>query len=322
MTGARVVITDANFHDVSAETNAATMAGATIERFNCISAGEVENVVKGANVAVVQFAPFSAKAAAAMASAGTVVRYGVGYNNLDVTAIRHYGLRAAYVPDYCTDEVADHTAAMALALLRKLTQFDASVRGGNWDVQATGWPMTPLRQVVVGFLGYGRIARSVARRLAPFGMRSFAHDPHVDVSASDIPAEAVSRGELFARSDCLCLHALSNETTVGIINASAIAQMKPTAYVVNTGRGDLIDESALASALTHGRLAGAALDVFEVEPLKANSPLQSVPNLLLSPHGAWYSDAAVARLQDMVADEIARALDGRPVRCPIPENAA
>ena len=317
MTAARVVITDANFQDVAAETRAALTAGAHFERFDCSSSSEVEAVVEGANVAVVQFAPFSAKAAAAMASGGTVIRYGVGYDNLDIPAIRRCGLRAAYVPDYCTEEVADHTAAMALSLLRKLAQFDTSIRSGAWDVHGVGFPMLPLANSVIGFLGFGRVAQSVAQRLSAFRVSFIAHDPYADVRESNIAVGPVSLDELFAQSDCLCLHAPSSDATASIVNADTIAQMKSTACVVNTSRGNLIDEAALAKALADGSLAGAALDVFGSEPLGAASPLRLAPNLLLTPHAAWYSDAAAARLQAMVADEISRALDGRPIRCSI-----
>ena len=320
MTGARVVITDANFRQVDAETRAAMGGGAAIERLNCRHVGEVEEAVAGASVAVVQFAPFSAKAAAAMASGGTVIRYGVGYENLDIPAIRRLGLRAAYVPDYCTEEVADHTAAMVLTLMRKLMSFDASVRKGAWSAQAVGPPMAPLSEAVVGFLGYGRIAQAVASRLAGFGPQFIAHDPHVNPETAKVAAARVCLDELFSRSDCLCLHSPSNRDTSGIVNAITIARMKPSACIVNTARGDLVEETALAEALAEGRLGGAALDVFGSEPLGPSSSLRSAPNLLLSPHAAWYSDTAVGRLQGMVADEITRALHGRPPRCPIPDT--
>jgi len=314
----RVVVTDATFADVAPEAAAAQAAGAAFARLDARTPEAVAEAVAGATVAVVQFAPFTAAAARTMAEGGTVIRYGVGYNNLDLDAIRARGLRAAYVPDYCTDEVADHTAALALALLRRITALDASLRRGEWAVQAVAAPMPPLAQTVVGFLGFGRIARAVAARLRGFGVTLIAHDPFYAASAGDPPVDMVDRDTLLARSDCLSLHAPSTPETLRIVNARTLAAMKPTATIVNTARGDLVDEGALADALVRGRLAGAALDVFVEEPLAADSPLRSAPNLILSPHAAWYSDVAVRRLQDLVADEIARALEGRPLRRPIP----
>ena len=319
MTGSRVVITDASFLHVDAERQAVERGGATLELRDCRTAGEVEEAVAGAKVAVVQFAPFSARAAAAMASGGAVIRYGVGYENLDMKAIRRCGLQAAYVPDYCTREAADHTAAMVLALMRRLVPFDSSVRTGDWSAERLGMSLIPMSEAVIGFLGYGRIAQAVAARLSHFGSRFITHDPHANPETAQFAATKVSLDDLFSQSDCLCLHSPSNKETSGIVDAANLRLMKRSAYIVNTARGDLIEEAALADALSEGRIAGAALDVFSSEPLADTSPLRSASNLLLSPHAAWYSDRAVERLQGLVADEIARALGGRQPRCPIPD---
>ncbi|RZV99175.1 MAG: C-terminal binding protein [Rhodobacteraceae bacterium] len=312
-----VVITDATFPDVAAERQAAEAGGATFQRHSCKDAGEVAEAVRGADVVVVQFAPFTREAAQNMAEGGRVIRYGVGYNNIDIDALAERNLTAAYVPDYCTDEVSDHTAALALALLRKLPAFDRSVRSGDWDTQGVAKSMPPFSETVVGFLGFGRIARAVASRLSSFGMKIVAHDPFLKGDGRP-NVELVSERDLLARSDVLSLNAPATEDTLHFLNANRLAQMKPTAIVVNTARGDLIDEHALAEALEKGTIAGAGLDVFEEEPLSPTSPLRSAPNLLLSPHAAWFSNAAVARLQGLVADEISRALKGEPARQPIP----
>ncbi len=314
----RVVVTDATFPDLGPETAAATAAGAALVRAACRTEAEVADAVAGARVAVVQFAPFGAAAAAALAPGATVIRYGVGYDNLDLAALAAHGIAAAYVPDYCTEEVADHTAAMLLALLRKLPAFDASVRAGRWEPVAIGRPLRPFAETTVGFLGFGRIAQGVARRLAPFGFRFLAADPAFAPGPAAPPVTRVELDGLLGGSDALSLHAPATPETVGMIGAAALGRMRPGAVLVNTARGDLIDAAAVADALASGRLAAAALDVFPTEPLPADGPLRTAPNLLLSPHAAWYSDAAVARLQSLVADEIARALAGRPPRRPIP----
>jgi D-3-phosphoglycerate dehydrogenase len=316
----RVVITDATFPGVALEEAAARAQGADFTRATCRTAEDVADAVKGADVAVVQFAPLTATAIAGLASGATVIRYGVGYNNLDLDALNAKGIRAAYVPDYCTEEVADHTAAAILLLLRKFPAFEAQVRRGEWNVMQVAKPLPAFRNTTVGFLGFGRIAQEVARRLAPFGFRLIAHDPYFK---ADWPGLAlVSLTELLALADALTLHAPATPDTVGIINERTLSQMKPTAVLINSARGDLIDEAALAQALVAGRLGGAALDVFVVEPLPDDSPLRRAPNLTLTPHAAWYSDVAVERLQTLVADEITRALTGQPVRRPIPGTVA
>jgi D-3-phosphoglycerate dehydrogenase len=316
----RVVVTDATFPDVDKEEAAARAAGAVFERHACKTAEEVAAAVKGADVAVVQFAPLTRAAIAGLAPGATAIRYGVGYNNFDVPALNDHGIKAAYVPDYCTAEVADHTAASLLALLRKLPALDASVRKGDWAAVAVSKPLKSFSETTIGFLGFGRIAQEVAARLAPFGFRFLAHDPYFTgsfprLTLADLPT-------LLAGSDALTLHAPATPETTGIINATTLAQMKSTAVLVNTARGDLIDEAALAAALTAGKLAGAALDVFQTEPLPADNPLRQAPNLLLGPHAAWYSDVAVDRLQSLVADEITRALTGQGVRKPVPGSTA
>lgn len=313
----KCVVTDFTFAALDRERALAEAAGATFEAHQCRSADEVTEAVRGADVALVQFAPFTAEAVAAMRPRGAVVRYGVGYDNVDVSAARKRGIAVAYVPDYCVDEVADHTAALVLTLLRRLPVFDRSVRAGRWQAVKVAESMPAFRETTIGFLGFGRIARAVRERLAPFGFRFIAHDPQVaGDSAKGI--ELVGLDDLLARSDALSLHAPLTEATRHIVGKAALARMKRTAVVVNSSRGNLIDEAALAEALATGVIRAAALDVFEREPLPAASPLRGAPGLLLTPHVAWYSDGSLGRLQTLAGEEAARALRGEALRCPVP----
>ena len=307
-----VVVTDYTFPDLHQE---AAAAGADFGAHQCRSAEEVAAAVAGARVAVVQFAPFGPAAAAAMQAGGTVIRYGVGYNNIDLAACAAHGLRVGYVPDYCADEVADHTAAAALTLLRKLMAMDASVRRGEWAAVRVAKPMKPFGQTQFGFFGLGQIGRAVLARLKGFGFQFLAHDP--GVTALD-GVEMVSAEVLLQRADIISLHAPATGVTTGYFNAARLATMQPHAMIVNSARGQLIVEEDLAEALTKGVIAGAALDVFHVEPLPADSPLRTAPNLMLTPHAAWYSEAAIHRLQELVAEDIARALRGEGPRKPVP----
>ncbi len=308
----RVVVTDYTFPDLAQERAA---AGAGFAAHQCRSAEEVAAAVAGAQVVVVQFAPFGPEAAAAMKPAGTVIRYGVGYNNIDLAACAAHGLRVGYVPDYCADEVADHTAAAALTLLRKLMPMDASVRRGEWAAVKLAKPMKPFAQTRFGFFGLGQIGRAVLTRLRGFGFQFLAHDPGV---AALEGVEMVSAEELLARADIISLHAPATPVTTGYFNAARLATMQSHAMIVNSARGQLIVEADLAEALKSGVIAGAALDVFHVEPLPADNPLRDAPNLILTPHAAWYSEAAIHRLQELVAEDIARALRGEGPRKPVP----
>jgi D-3-phosphoglycerate dehydrogenase len=316
----RVVVTDYSFPELAQEKAAATAAGADFAAFQCKTAAEVAAAVAGADVAVVQFAPFGPDAARAVKAGATVIRYGVGYNNIDLPASRAAGLRVGYVPDYCTDEVADHTAAAALSLLRKLPQLDASVRRGDWAAVTIARPMKPFSQTVFGFFGLGQIGRAVLARLQGFGFRFIASDPGLSVADADaLGVTLVDADRLLSEADIISLHAPATSVTTGFFNAARLATMQPHALIVNAARGQLIVEEDMAAALTGGTIAGAALDVFQVEPLAPGHVLRQAPNLLLTPHAAWYSESAIHRLQQLVAEDIARALRGEGPRKPVPE---
>jgi D-3-phosphoglycerate dehydrogenase / 2-oxoglutarate reductase len=315
----RVVVTDYTFPSLEQEEAAAQAAGAEFAAFQCKTPQAVADAVKGADVAVVQFAAFGAQAAAAVNPGATVIRYGVGYDNIDVRAARAAGLKLGYVPDYCADEVADHTAAAALTLLRKLPQLDASVRRGEWGAVKVCSPMKAFNDTTFGFFGMGQIGRAVLTRLRGFGFRFIAADPGLTVAqAAALGVELVDADTLLRTADIISLHAPATAATTGFFNATRLAQMQPHAMIVNSARGQLIVEDDLAAALTAGTIAAAALDVFGAEPLVASSNLRNAPNLLLTPHAAWYSKSAIGRLQGLVAQDITRALAGLNPRKPVP----
>jgi D-3-phosphoglycerate dehydrogenase len=315
----KVVVTDWTFPTLDQEERAARDGGAEFAAHQARTAEEVAEAVAGANVALVQFAPFAEAAARAMAPGGTVIRYGVGYDNIDLAATKAAGLRVGYVPDYCADEVAEHTAAMALAMLRKLPQLDQSVRRNDWAAVKVSRPLKPFAETVFGFFGLGQIGRAVLGRLRGMGFRFAAADP--GLSGEDAEALGVTlmgMEDLLREADVISLHAPATAETRGYFNAARLETMKPHAVLINSARGQLIDENDLAQALRHGTIGGAALDVFATEPLPPESPLRSAPNCLLSPHAAWYSDAAIGRLQGLVAEDVTRALKGEGPRKPVP----
>ncbi len=250
----RVVVTDYTFPDLAQEQAA---AGADFAAHQCRSAEDVAAAVAGAQVALVQFAPFGPAAAAAMQPGGTVIRYGVGYNNIDLAACAKHGLRVGYVPDYCADEVADHTAAAALTMLRKLPMMDASVRRGEWAAVKVAKPMKPLSQTRFGFFGLGQIGRAVLARLKGFGFQFLAADPGLSAAdAATLGVELVSIEDLLKRADIISLHAPATEVTTGYFNAARLATMQAHAMIVNSARGQLIVEADLAEALKTWRDRG------------------------------------------------------------------
>lgn len=315
----KVVVTDYTFPSLATEEGAAKAAGAAFSAHQCKTDAEVAEAVKGADAVAVQFATFGPLSANAVKPGATVIRYGVGYDNIDLAAADAAGLKVGYVPDYCVDEVAEHTAASILTLLRKLMPLDVSVRAGDWAAVKVCKPMKPFSETVVGFFGMGQIGSAVKARLGGFGFRFIVADPGLTQDRADAAGVAlVSADDLLAQADIISLHAPSTPQTTGFFNAARLAQMQPHAMIVNSARGLLINQDDLASALVDGTIAGAALDVFQAEPLSATSPLRSAPNCLLTPHAAWYSEAAIGRLQGLVADDLTAALAGKPPRKPVP----
>ena len=317
----KVVVTDYNFPALEAEAAAAEAAGAAFAHRQCKDAEEVGDLVEGASAVFVQFAPMGAAAINRLADPAIIVRYGVGFDNIDIEAAKARGVRVCYVPDYCIDEVADHTSSLLLALLRRLPVLDQSVRRGEWAPALAAKPLLPFDQTTVGFLGLGRIGQAVLARLRPFGFRFVITDPRVNAErAGSFGAEAVPLAALWSSADAILLHAPSTPETRHIVNAQSLSAMKSGVVLVNCARGDLIDEAALADALAAGVVRAAGLDVFETEPLPAGSPLRTAPNLLLSPHAAWYSETSIGRLQTLAADEVTRFFNGDPPRCPVPSS--
>lgn len=316
MSRARVVVTDQAFGNVRYEQAMAERMGADFAEFQCRSEEETLAAVKDARVVFNNFAPVNERTMAVMAPGAVVIRYGVGVDNCDLEAARRLGVHICNVPDYGVEEVADHAAAMTLTLARKLSAYDSGIRGGEWKIGAMVSGVRSMSRTTLGLVGFGRIARALARRMQAFGVRVIAHDPYV--SAEDAEAARVTMMPLDAvveQADVLSLHVPLTPETRHLVGRAQIARMREGALLINVSRGGLVDEAALAEALVSGRLAGAGLDVFETEPLPQTSPLRSAPNVILTPHAAFFSDASVDRLQSLAAEEGERALKGEALRC-------
>lgn len=314
----RMVVTDQAFGNTDHECAAAHEAGADFESFQVATVDDTAKVVAGADVVLNNFAPMTREIMQGMAHGATIVRYGVGVDNVDLDAARALGVRVCNVPDYGIEEVADHAAAMALFLARKLNTFDAGIRAGDWGITDIVHGLRSLSETTVGLVGFGRIAQAFARRMHAFGCTIVAHDPFVDNAvARRAGTTLVSLDDAVANAQILSLHIPLMRDTRNIIDAARLAALPNGAILINASRGGVIDEDALAQALTDGTIAGAGLDVFETEPLPQESPLRHAPNILLSPHAAFYSDGSVRRLQRLAAEEGLRALRGEPLRCQV-----
>jgi len=279
------------------------------------SSAELARQVADADHVITQFAPITADVIAAMRKVRVIVRYGVGVDNVDLEAARARGITVCNVPDYCTDEVADHTLALALAATRHVVANCNRVREGQWGLAVPLAAMKTLADLTTGVVGFGRIGREVVRRLRAFKGRVLVHDPVVPApEIRNAGCEAVGFDDVLRHSDLLTLHCPSTPQTRHMLRRETIARMKPGAILVNVGRGDLVESAALLEALQRGHLAAAALDVFEAEPLPPDSPLLRMNNVIVSSHIASASEKAVRKLRETAAGIIASAIRGEPLR--------
>jgi D-3-phosphoglycerate dehydrogenase len=312
-----IVVTDQSFGGTPHADAIAARNGAQLRAHQAVTEAETIAAVAGADVVLVQYAPITAAVLDALNPGACVIRYGIGYDNIDVAAAAGRGIRVAVVPDYGVDTVADHAVALVYASARRIPQYDALLRASRGAVapDAVG-SFDELASTTIGLVGTGRIGRAVAARLAPSGVRLIAYDPFAD--PADTPGvKLLPLDEVLARADILSLHAPATPETHRLIRAETIARMKSTAVVVNTARGSLVDTDDLAAALTAGRLAGAALDVLDPEPLPPDSPLWDAPNVVMTPHVAFYSRQSLDRLERLAAEEAERAVRGEALRCEI-----
>jgi D-3-phosphoglycerate dehydrogenase len=245
-----------------------------------------------------------------------VARYGVGVDNIAVDTATELGIPVTYVPDYCIEEVADHAMALLLTLARSVVNLNAEVRSGGWDA-GVGRPAHRLRGSLVGIVGFGRIGRAVAERARSFGFEIVVHDPYLNEDsfpAGQAP-KFVSFDELLATADFVSVHTPLTTDTRHLVGEPELERMKPSAFLINTCRGPVIDEYALARALDDGKLAGAGIDVLEGEPPPADHPIRSAKNVVITPHTAFYSEESLEELQRRTAQCAADVLRGK-----IPEN--
>jgi D-3-phosphoglycerate dehydrogenase len=245
-----------------------------------------------------------------------VVRYGVGVDNIDLDHARRRGIQVANVPDYgAENEVSEHALALYLAVQRRIATRDGEVRDGAWGIGQAA--MIPSRaSAVLGLIGCGKIGLKAAEKFRALGFETvLVFDPYLPADAAAAAGvELATLEDLCRRADVVSLHAPLTPETRHILNADRIALMKPTSIVINVSRGGLVDEVALAAALSQGRLFGAGIDVFETEPVAPDNPLLSAPNTLLSDHAAWYSERSVELLQRNAAAEVDRVLSGKAPR--------
>lgn len=303
-----VVALDDGYPSYDQETDLLKAAGARFEVRACGGdARRAAEAVRGADIVLVRETPVSLPVIQAMDRCRAVIRYGIGTDNIDIGAATARRIAVANVPDYGIEEVSTQAMALLLGVARQLVNRDREVRAGRWSAAATG-TMYRLRGRTIGLIGYGRIARSFHDKVAGFGFaRTLVHDPHASLGAG---VQAAGIDEICAAADVISLHAPLDPGTRHMIDARRLALMRPTAILINTSRGGLVDLDALHEALAKRHILGAGLDVFETEPPSASHPIFSLDNIVVSDHIGWYSEEAMRELQRKAAEEAVRVLVG------------
>lgn len=313
----KVLVTDHPFPSLDIERSLLEPLGASFELAPSADEETLVRLVGDANAVLVCYAAITPAVIAAAAVGGCRIfsRYGVGYDNIAVPEATRAGIIVTQVPDYCLDEVADHTVALLLAAARGVVPAARAVEKDLWEFPTSG--INRLRGRRLALVGVGRIGRRVAERAQAFGLEVVGYDPYL--KEWDVPglSRAETIEEALAEADFVSLHAPLTRENRHLIDESTIATMRRAPVLVNTSRGGLVNLDAIVAALDAGTLGGAVLDVTELEPLPEGHPLRSHPRAIVTPHMAYYSAEAQHELQHRAASEVARSLRGEPPRCPV-----
>ena len=305
-----VVITSNIFPGLDVEQEVLSSLNVELVKHPCRNEDQLIAAGKDAVALIIGNVPITSRVLSHLPRCLAIVKPAVGVDNIDLDAATAAGICVANVPDYGTDEVATHAMALLLNALRYVDAVAADVRAGRWQPKPP-YPIQRSSGRTLGIVGFGRIGRSVARKAAGFGWRLLAWDPYLD------DEEMRSRGvdpvdfeTLLAQSDLVTLHLPRTEETQGMIDAGVLAKMKPTAFLVNTARGPIVDSAALHQAVESGQIAGAALDVVDAEPPPPDHPLHRSNRILVTAHVAWYSEQAFDDLRVKAVQEVGRVLQG------------
>jgi D-3-phosphoglycerate dehydrogenase len=315
-----VAVADSVFPNLDLARAVVSRAGAELRMASQPTPEGIVAAARDADALLVTYAKINADMIREMKKCKIISRFGIGVDNVDIEAATRQGIVVTKVPDYCIDEVSDHAMALLLSLVRKIPFSSARAHAGRWEMPAVT-PIHRLRGTVLGLVGFGRIPQLVAPKAKAFGIRVMASDPYVPLNVME--QAGVGRlefAELLKISDYISIHSPLLPETHHLFSDEVFRQMKPGSLIVNTSRGPVVDEAALARALDAKRLAGAALDVLEQEP-PVSSPLFGRDNVILTPHTSFYSVESLEELQTKAAEEVVRVLSGQPPRNPVNPEA-
>lgn len=317
----KVVITDAYYESLHVEIGLMEAQGAQVEVHQCKTEEEVLAVVSDCDILVCQFAPITKKVIDSMTKCRAIVRYAIGVDTIDLDAASAKGIYVCNVPDYGIDEVSNQAIALLMACAKKLPLAINKVKAGLNSYTELK-PLYRIQGKTLGLMGFGRIPQLVAKKMSNFGLNIIAHDPWCNPAvAEEMGVTLVDFDTLVAQSDYLSVHCPLTKDTHNLFNRDVYTAMKPSAIFINTARGGVVHEADLAWALANGEIAMAGLDVTVDEPVPLDHPLLQLENCMITAHVAWYSEEAIATLQRLLGEEVARGLAKEPLRCPVNRKA-
>ena len=308
----KIVITDHRFPNVDEERHSVEAAGGQLIVAQTTEESQVVRLCSDADGVLAVRAPITRGVIEAMERCRIIVRYGIGVETVDIPAATERGIMVANVPDYCVDEVSDHTLTLLLMLNRQVSSAMALAKEARWSMASMPL-LRRLKGQVCGLFGAGQIGSVLASKVAHLGLKALTYDPYLsEERAEELGIEKVSFDGLLARSDYISIHAPLTPDTHHVFSEAALNRMNPSAFLINTARGGLIDEAALIAALDFGRIAGAALDVleFETEQSPLRTSLVNHPKIIVTAHSAWFSEEARATLQSRAIAQVLACLRG------------
>ncbi len=306
----KVVATNAHLLPITVELKILAEVGAEIIPSRSLTEEEVMEAARDAHAIIHAISPLTRRVLGSLPRCLVISNYGIGVDTVDVAAATQEGIISANVPDFCLDEVSDTAMSLILAVTRKVVLLSNAVRRGIWD-KSLAFPIHKFRGQTLGLLSFGNIARTLVAKAKAFGFQLIAYDPYVSQEVADpYGVRMVDLTTLLRQSDILSIHAPLTAQTRHMIGENEMRQMKPSAFLVNTGRGLVVDGKALYQALKEGWIAGAGLDVLEKEPPDPDEPLLSLDNVVFTPHYASYTEEAYLELRIKAAENVASVLRG------------
>jgi D-3-phosphoglycerate dehydrogenase len=319
----KVVVTDYIEQDLEWEVQKLSDAPVDFQFYQLkhATSEQLIEMVRDATIIIVNMAAFTREVLKSLNNCKLIIRHGAGYDNVDIECATEYGIQVCYVPDYCREEVAEQAMMLILSCYRKfvnqLNCFEASVQKGQWDFSKV-IPINRLSYRTVGIVGCGRIGSIVLQMLRGFNMKVLVCDPFLsERRQQELGIKCLPLEEVLSQSDVITCHPSLNKLTYHFIGERELRMMKPTAILVNTSRGSIVDADGLAKACKEGWIAGAGIDVYEKEPPAQDFVLRNIPNIILTPHLAWYSEDAGWSIREKIVEDVIRFIKGDQPRYPI-----